>query len=253
MSETPTVLVTGAAKRLGRAIAQGFGKRGWHVIVHYGQSAREAETLAASLPSAETYGCDLADLNSCDWMIDRLAGAHPAFQALVNCAGIFEADTAETLDPAMLLCAIEVNALAPARLAQRFFARSQAPQRRVIQITDQKIRNTNPNFFSYTMSKHALHATVGMLAKAHAAPQNAVYGLAPGAVLASHDQSEAEAARSHTRNLLKRRTTVNDIARAAVFLAQGHLASGQTLYVDGGQHLLNQPRDVIFLEREERE
>ena len=251
MSDRPTVLVTGGGRRLGRAIATRFGTDGCHVVVHYGASYDEAEELVANLPSAETIQCDLRDREACDRMIDDVAARHERFAVLVNCASIFEADTHEALDPELLHRAIEVNALAPARLAQRFLAKSRARACRVIQVTDQKLKNTNPDFFSYTMSKHALDATIGMLAKGHTNTEHRIYGLAPGAILASHDQDEAEAERSHTLNLLRRRTTLADIADAARFLGEGVLASGQTLYVDSGQHLLSQPRDVIYLARED--
>jgi enoyl-[acyl-carrier-protein] reductase (NADH) len=88
-----------------------------------------------------------------------------------------------------------------------------------------------------------------MLAMVHTG-RDRVYRLAPGAILASHDQSEDEAARSHRLNLLQRRTGADEVAEAALFLAEGPLASGQVIYVDSGQHLLAQPRDVIWLERE---
>jgi len=112
-----------------------------------------------------------------------------------------------------------------------------------------KIENTNPDFFSYTMSKHALAATIGMIAKSEAFADARIYGLAPGAVLASHDQREEETEVSHRMNLLKRKTGADEIAAAAVFLASGALASGQTVFVDSGQYLLDQPRDVIWLAR----
>lgn len=82
-------------------------------------------------------------------------------------------------------------------------------------------------------------------------PADRIYALAPGAILASHDQDPAEAERSHRMNLLRRRTGAEEVADAAWFLATGPLESGQTLYVDSGQHLLSQPRDVIFLARGE--
>jgi len=136
-------------------------------------------------------------------------------------------------------------------LAQSYLAHARASSgRHVIQVTDQKLANPNPDFFSYTMSKHALDATIRMLAMGATRSEDRVYGLAPGAILASHDQSEEEAERSHLLNLRRRRTTAQDVAQAAVMLAGGDLASGETLFVDNGQHLLSQPRDVIYLERE---
>jgi NAD(P)-dependent dehydrogenase (short-subunit alcohol dehydrogenase family) len=122
----------------------------------------------------------------------------------------------------------------------------------VIQITDMKLENPNPDFFSYTMSKHALAATIAMLAKGFAAdPRARIYGIAPGAILASHDQSEGETKVSHRLNLLGRKTGPDEIVAAALFLASGVMKSGQSLFIDSGQHLLDQPRDVIWLAREQ--
>ena len=89
-----------------------------------------------------------------------------------------------------------------------------------------------------------------MLAMGAAEPVDRVYGLAPGAILASHDQTEDETERSHRLNLLERKTGANEVADAALFLAHGHLRSGETVFVDSGQHLMSQPRDVIYLARE---
>jgi NAD(P)-dependent dehydrogenase (short-subunit alcohol dehydrogenase family) len=135
-------------------------------------------------------------------------------------------------------------------MAQAFLKQARAGGgKRVIAITDQKIANPNPDFFSYTMSKHALAATIPMLSMARDDPRDRIYGLAPGAILASHDQHEEETERSHRMNLLARKTGADEIARAALFLADGWLASGETLFIDSGQHLLSQPRDVLFLAR----
>jgi len=184
-------------------------------------------------------------------MIEMLADRLADWRALVNCAGVFEPDAATSLDPQTNVRAMQINARTPARMAQAYLAHARAEGgRRVIQLTDQKLANPNPDFFSYTMSKHAVAATIPMLAMGAAMPEDRVYALAPGAILASHDQSEDETEVSHRMNLLGRKTGANEVADAALFLAQGHLASGQTLYVDSGQHLLAQPRDVIYLARE---
>jgi NAD(P)-dependent dehydrogenase (short-subunit alcohol dehydrogenase family) len=247
----PAVLITGGAKRIGSSIARAFGRAGWHVVIHHGRSGAEAEALVASLPSASTYGCDLRDRDAPCAMIGQLAGDLKDWRVLINCAGVFRHDTASALDPDVLDEAMAVNAAAPARMSQAFLALSRAAGgRRVIQVTDQKLANPNPDFFSYTMSKHALASTVRMLAMAQADPADRVYGLAPGAILASHDQSEDETERSHRMNLLGRKTGADEVADAALFLADGWLASGETLFVDSGQHLLSQPRDVLYLARQ---
>lgn len=246
----PSVLVTGGARRIGGAIARAFGEVGWHVVIHYGHSQRDAEALAASLPSAETISCDLSDCEAGDAMVASLAERLEDWRVLANSASVFELDTVETLAPSIFARAMQVNAAAPARLGQAFLAQARARGgRRLIQITDQKLLNPNPDFFSYTMSKHALAATVPMLSMARARSEDRVYGVAPGAILASHDQTEAETEVSHRLNLLRRRTQPEDVADAALFLSEGWLASGETLFIDSGQHLLSQPRDVLFLAR----
>jgi NAD(P)-dependent dehydrogenase (short-subunit alcohol dehydrogenase family) len=239
------VLVTGGAKRIGAAIARRFGETGWHVVIHYRRSVAEVEQLASALPSAEIVQCDLADGDAAVVMVDQLAARLDDWRALVNSASVFSNDD----DPATLAEALQVNAASPARMTQTFLAKARAEgAKRVIQLTDQKLANPNPDFFSYTMSKHALAATVPMLALAN--PDDRIYALAPGAILPSHDQATNEAEVSHRMNPLARRTSPEEIADAALFLAEGPLASGQTLFVDSGQHLLSQPRDVMYLARQ---
>lgn len=247
----PAVLVTGAARRIGAAIVRAFAEAGWHVVVHHRTSREAAEALAATLPSAEVVACDLADFAAGARMVQDLAARLADWRCLINNASVFRHDQALAPDPAISAEAMQVNAIAPALLAQAFLTHARSTGgRRVIQLTDQKLANPNPDFFSYTLSKHAAAAMVPMLAMS-AAPADRIYALAPGAILASHDQNEAEAERSHRLNLLARRTRADEVAAAALFLATGPLASGQALFVDSGQHLLAQRRDVMYLGREE--
>lgn len=250
--DRPAVLVTGGAKRLGATIARSFGEAGWHVVIHYGRSAAEAEALAAELPSASAIHCNLSDADAARDMVERLAQFLPDWRVLINSASIFVPDDDDgDIDMENFRKTLRINAGSPARMAQTFLnvARSRGGKR-VIHITDQKIANPNPDFFTYTMSKHALAATVPMLAMGTAAAEDRVYALAPGAILPSHDQTPEETQVSHRLNLLQRRTGASEIADACLFLAEGWLANGETLYVDSGQHLLSQPRDVIYLARE---
>ncbi|MFM7348288.1 MAG: SDR family oxidoreductase [Erythrobacter sp.] len=249
----PAVLVTGGATRIGAAITRRFAAAGWHVVIHHRASATEAEALAAELPSAETIRFDLLDDEAAVAVVTDLAARRPGWRCLVNSASVFDYDGVTALDPATNREAMQVNALAPARLAQAFLARTRGPGvRSVIHVTDMKIENTNPDFFSYTMSKHALAGTIGMLAKGFAEDRGVrIHGIAPGAILASHDQKEEETEISHRLNLLERKTGPDEIAEAALFLAGGALASGQSLFIDSGQHLLDQPRDVIWMARGE--
>ena len=247
----PAILVTGGATRIGAAIVRGFAADGWHTVIHYNSSAGPAEALAATLPSAETIQCDLSDGDAAEAMIEALADRLPDWRCLVNSASVFDYDGATKLDPETNRSAMQINAASPARMAQAYLRSAKsAATRCVVQITDMTLANPNPEFFSYTMSKHALGSTIAMLAKHYAEDARArIYGLAPGAILASHDQSEDETDVSHRLNLLGRKTGPAEIVEAARFLATGALKSGSTLYIDSGQHLLDQPRDVIYLAR----
>lgn len=247
----PAVLITGAARRIGAVLARTFGAAGWHVVIHVQHSTGAADELAASLPSAEVVTCDLTDGAAALAMIARLAARLDDWRVLVNCAAVFRPDTAEAIEPDVFAEAITVNAETPTRMTQAFLASARGTGgRRVIQFLDQKLLNPNPDFFSYTMAKHAFAATVPMLAMAQARAEDRVYGLAPGAMLPSHDQRDEEHELSGRMNLLQRLTDPQELADAALFLADGWLASGETLYIDSGQHLLAQPRDVLYLARE---
>lgn len=248
---SPAVLVTGGAKRIGAAIARAFGQAGWHVVLHYGHSRDAAEALAAQLPSAECLACDLADGDAAVAMIEALARRLGDWRVLVNSAAVFREDSAQALDPAIFAEAMAVNAAAPTRMAQAFLAHARAKGgRRVIELTDQKLANPNPDFFSYTMAKHAFAATIRLMAMVAKSPADRIYGLAPGAMLPSFDQRLDEHQRSGRMNLLERLTDPQELADAALFLSAGWLASGETLFIDSGQHLLSQPRDVLYLARE---
>ncbi len=245
-----SVLVTGGAKRVGAAMCRRFAQAGWHVAIHCNTSVDAAQALADDLPSAQVVQCDLLDLDAAVEMVRQLAAELEDWRCLINSASIFDPDDVTALDIETNQKAMRINAASPALLAQAYFAHARSHAGlRVIQVTDQKLANLNPDFFSYTMSKAAADIAAQMLAMVHNGADR-VYTLAPGAILPSHDQSSEEAERSHKLNLLERQTAGREVADGALFLAEGPLASGQALYVDSGQHLLNQPRDVIYLERE---
>lgn len=247
----PAVLVTGGAQRIGALVARRFAAAGWHVVIHCGHSAHLAQALADDLPSAEVTQCDLRDLPAAVALIEALAARLPDWRVLVNCAAVFHFDGPDRPEPGVLDEAIAVNAAAPAQLTAAFLrhARS-AGGRRVIDFLDQKLRNINPDFFSYTMAKAAFEAAMRMQAMALGDPRDRIYGLAPGAMMASFDQAPEEHEVSGRMNLLGRLNDPAELAEAALFLAHGWLDSGTTLYIDSGQHLLRQPRDVLFLARE---
>lgn len=250
----PAVLITGAAKRLGAIMARRFSEAGWHVVIHYRGSADAAHELCASLPDAQVVQADLSDPDAVTALATDLAARLPDWRVLINSASLFEFDSAQQLDPQVFMRAMRTNAAGPMLLAQAFLDRAQSGAgRKVINILDQKLWNPNPDFFSYSMSKAAFAMATRMLAMAHADSGqdrgDRIYGLAPGAMLPSHDQQAQEHQTSGRMNLLERLTCPTEMADAALFMAEGHLASGEVICVDSGQHLLSQPRDVLFMAR----
>lgn len=249
----PAVLVTGGANRIGAEIVRRFAADGWHCIIHYLGSQNEAQDLADALPSAEIVCCDLSDSDAALKMVKDVAARTHDWRVLVNSASIFEYDDVTSLNPVTNKRSMQINALTPALMTQKFLSEAKSDTgRTVIQVTDQKLENPNPDFASYTMSKHALDATIAMFALGASEPDDRIYGLAPGAILQSHDQTEQEVELSHRLNPLGRKTGADEVANAALFLSRGVLRSGETLFIDSGQHLLQQDRDVIYLAREMR-
>ena len=130
-------------------------------------------------------------------------------------------------------------------------ARGSVPEARgcVIHLLDQKLWNLNPDYLSYTLSKAALEAATSLLAQA-LAPRVRVAGVAPGVTLLSGEMNDGEFAQAHVMTPLERSSTPADVARAVRFLIESPAITGTTLLVDGGQHLSAQPRDVMFIARQ---
>jgi len=249
-----TVLITGAARRIGAAIARRFAEGGYRVLIHFGHAEAEAEALAAELVArghmAEAFKADLSDPGQIEAALAPLAARHPGWSVLVNNASIFDYDSAKAPSRAVWLKAESVNLWSAILITKVFAAMRAGRPGAIVNLLDQKLANLNPDFFSYTLAKAALEAAGRMLAQAHA-PQLRVLGVAPGLTLPSGDQTEAEFAKVARRNLLQRPTMPGDIAEAVFFAATSAASSGQTLHVDGGQRFLPASRDVMFTARGE--
>lgn len=245
------VLITGAARRLGREIALALARAGWDVVVHYQHSRDEAMATVADIQAlgrrAAAVAADLADPVQAAGLFDEAHALLP-LSALVNNASRFEADRPETVTAENLTAHLAPNLIAPVLLARRLFD-ALGPQRRgaVVNLLDQKLERLNPDFFSYTLAKHALWSATQMMAMAFA-PRLRVNGVSPGLTLPSPLQSEQAFARAHRETaLLDRSSTPADIAAAVVFLLSQPAITGVNLAVDGGQHLTGMARDVSFL------
>jgi NAD(P)-dependent dehydrogenase (short-subunit alcohol dehydrogenase family) len=249
-----TVLVTGAAKRLGREIALALARSGWQVAIHYRSSADEAARTVADCRDAasglrfERFAADLADEGEARGLLRQVIDAFGAVDAVVNSASLFEHDSFGTLHAEGLQAHMQANALAPILLAQglhEHVAARSAPGA-VVNLLDQKLWNQNPDFVSYTLSKAALEAATTMLALA-LAPRVRVVGVAPGLTLGSHMLTQARFEQLHRLSPLGRSSTPEDVAAAVRFALENGSITGTTLLVDGGQHLMKFDRDFSLM------
>lgn len=247
----PVALVTGAGRRLGRAIALGLAAAGWDLALHYRHSESDAiatrDAILALGRRAALLQCDLADEAAVRRLLGRAIDALGPVSCIVNNASLFEYDSATDFSPALLGTHMQANVAAPLLLAQALHAATPpGNQAVVVNLLDQKLYNLNPDFLSYTLSKAALHAATTMLAQA-LAPKLRVVGVAPGITLVSGEQTEDGFAEAHRKTPLGRSSTPQDIADAVVYAAGARALTGTTLLVDGGQHLVPLGRDVMFL------
>ena len=253
MSSTrPVVLVTGAAQRLGRAMALDLARHGFDVAVHYRRSAAEAEATVAELralgANAQGFAADLAVEAECQALVPAVATHFKRLDAVVNSASTFEYDDPASFSVASMEKHWRANTAPAVILAQALHTHLNGCSETgcVVNLIDQKLWNPNPDYFSYTLSKAALQAATVMLAQA-LAPRVRVCGVAPGVTMVSGPMSADEFAQAHRMTPLERSSTPDDIARAVRFLIESPAITGTTLLVDGGQHLSAQPRDVLYL------
>lgn len=245
------VFVSGAARRLGRAIALGFADAGWDVAIHYGTSGADATRTAADITGrgrrATTVQADLADEDQVLAAFDAARDTLGPIGCVVNSASRFVFDRPEDFSYATLQSLAGPNLAAPLALARRLYETTDASARAVVvNLLDQKLENLNPDFFSYTLTKQALLGATRMMAMAFA-PRVRVAAVSPGITLRSGDQTDEGFRAAHTRTPLGRSSTPDDIARAVRFLAESPAITGVNLIVDGGQHLLPLDRDVMYL------
>lgn len=245
-----TALVTGAGRRIGRAIALALAEDGWRIAVHYNSSADEAAAvvreIAAAGGTAAALAADLGDAGETEGLVARAEQALGPVALLVNNASRFAKDGIKDLTADGWDANLAVNLRAPALLARDMAARLPDTMRGcVVNIVDQKVWNMNPDFLSYTIAKFGLEGLTRALAMA-LAPRVRVCGVAPGLTLRSGKQTQAGFQRAHGRMLVGRGSTVDDVVAAVRYLVDAPAITGHTLLVDGGQHLQARERDVMF-------
>jgi NAD(P)-dependent dehydrogenase (short-subunit alcohol dehydrogenase family) len=256
-----TALVTGAGKRLGRAMALYLAGRGHDVAVHYSASRDEAEAVAAEIRAkgrrAQTFQADLLDEPQVQALIPAATAALGPLTVLVNNASIFEYDRIETATRQSWDRHIESNLRAPYVLTQAFAA--QCPpaltddtgeplaQGLIINMIDQRILKLTPEFSTYTIAKMGLWALTQTAAQG-LAPHIRVNGIGPGPTLQGARQSAQHFASQRAATVLGRGANPSDITAALGFFLDSPAVTGQFIAVDGGQHLGWKTPDVLGVE-----
>jgi NAD(P)-dependent dehydrogenase (short-subunit alcohol dehydrogenase family) len=235
------VLVTGAAKRLGRAIALKLAGAGYDIAIHYRSSKADAESLAAEVKAlgrrAALVDGELSKEVDVATIVPRVAAALGALTALVNSASVFEDDRVESVTRASWDKHLDTNLRAPLVLSQAFA--KQLPVGAlggIVNIIDQQVLNLTPQFLSYTVSKAGLWTLTRTLAQA-LAPRIRVNAVAPGPSLKAERQSQANFDAHVKATLLQRPSEPEDIAGAVAYLLAAPAVTGQMIVVDSGQHL----------------
>lgn len=236
----PAALVTGGARRIGRAIVLALARGGYAVAVHANRSVGDAEALCGEVIAgggrARVVTADLADHDAVAALVPAAAGAVGPLALLINNASAFEPDRIGGLDRRRFDRQMTVNLRAPVFLAEAFAAQAPAGGA-VVNVLDQRVYRPNPGFFSYGLSKSALYVATTMLAQG-LAPRVRVNAVAPGPTLPNVWHGEDAFARRSARMPLGRGPSPEEVADAVLFLAGAASVTGETIAVDGGQHVV---------------
>jgi NAD(P)-dependent dehydrogenase (short-subunit alcohol dehydrogenase family) len=245
-------LVTGAAKRLGRAIVLDLAGAGWNIGLHYHGSADEAEQTAADIRAkgvkVALLAADFAREEDTAGLIGRAAKELGPLTALINSASLFENDDWKSATRQSWDAHIETNLRAPFLLSQ-LFARQlpKGEKGNIINIIDQRVLKPTPQFISYSLSKAGLYWLTTTLAQA-LGPDIRVNAVGPGPTIRNARQSEADFSRQRDATILKHGADPADVVAAIRYLLEAPSVTGQMIAVDGGQHLIWQTPDVQVTE-----
>lgn len=244
-----TALVTGAARRIGAAIARDLGAHGWAVAVHYKSSAAEAEAVVAAITAAggraQAIRADLADLAALPGLVDAAEAALGPIGLLVNNASEFEPDEIGALDVAQVERHLRLDLVSPCLLTDAWIARlPETSEGHVINVVDQRVLRPTPQFFSYTLAKSALWTATRTMAQA-LAPRIRVNALGPGPSFANARQSAEDFARECAAVPLARGPEPEEFGRTVRYFVENRSVTGQMICLDGGQHLGWQTPDVV--------
>jgi NAD(P)-dependent dehydrogenase (short-subunit alcohol dehydrogenase family) len=237
----PVALVTGGARRIGRAIVEDLAAHGWAVAIHHNRSHDEAQAMIDAIRKAGGHATmvsgDLADPSCHTEMIAETARVLGPVTLLVNNASTFEKDSVGALDRGSWDHQFAVNLAAPVFLAEAFAAALPAEvEGNIVNLLDQRIWHPTPAYFSYQLTKSALAVATETLAQA-LVPRIRVNGIAPGPALPAAGATADSFARRIDALPLKRQPDLADFGRTVRYLVENRSITGQIIALDGGQHL----------------
>lgn len=244
-----SVLITGAAQRIGRAMALDFARHGWNIAVHCHRSLDEAEIVAREIENlgckAAVVQCDLSAPQAAKKIFAQATNHLGPITCLINNASLFEPDDINSVTEQSWALHLDANLKAPVFLAQSFAQQlPEAADGNIINLIDQRVWKLNPQFLSYTTSKAALWTLTRTLAQAFA-PAIRVNAIGPGPALPNERQRREDFNKQVANTLLKRGTSPEEICSTVQFILATPAMTGQMIALDGGQHLAWRTPDVV--------
>jgi NAD(P)-dependent dehydrogenase (short-subunit alcohol dehydrogenase family) len=245
----PVALVTGAAHRIGRAIAEDLARAGFAVAVHFHAGRDQAEAVVDGIVraggKAAAFDADLTDIAATESLVSEVKASLGAPVLLVNNASLFEADSLSDLDWNRWDRHFDIHAKATVALTRSFAQHLPAgSEGLVVNIIDQRVWKLTPRYFSYSLSKSALWAATRTMAQA-LAPHIRVNAIGPGPTLPNSRQTEADFAAQVDALLLRRGPSLSEFGATIRYLWEARSVTGQMIALDGGQHLAWQTPDVM--------
>jgi len=246
--EARKIIITGAATRIGAAIAEKLSGHNVEIAIHFNKSKSKAEILKKKLQRLGTkvhlVKADLSKEKDIYKLVKTLKSKMRYFDCLVNNASMFENDKLENFNSKSWEKHISTNLKAPALLSKEFSKNTRGKKNNIINIIDQRIFKLTPYFFSYTISKTGLY-TLTKTSAMSLAPNIRVNGIAPGPTIKNKRQSDSHFKKQYFATPLKKQVNVNEICNAVDFFIKNASITGQVLAIDSGQSLNWQTPDVL--------
>ena len=246
--EARKIIITGAATRIGAAIAKKLSGPNIEMVIHYNKSKSKAEKLKKDLEKkgSKIYllRADLNKENEVQKILKFSKSKLRYFDCLINNASIFENDKLENFTAKSWGNHLKTNLKAPALLSQGFAKNIRSKNNNIINIIDQRVFKLTPYFFSYTLSKTGLY-TLTKTSAMSLAPSIRVNGIAPGPTIKNQRQTDKHFRKQYLSTPLKKQVDVNEICNAVDFFIKNRSITGQVIAIDSGQNLNWQTPDVL--------